>query len=589
MWYNIVAKHDFLTMSDSSATLDPASVPLPPSAEPQASASATLPDHLSIDITGGEGSQTTDELDAGEESWPSAARDLVESLRNQLADSHELVSQQTTKLSSLADLAVEYSQLKDKHAFLSAAKEAVENQLKDEIKKREMAEEQVEMLRGQVEQARRGVMTLQKQEAERKRLSVMSGMGLGLGPNLDEEETLAGEMSKRDSKVSRRTSIMGRSHRRVSSQSEPADFSTAPERQSLVSPKPPAAPRLSNGLRELKLAATPATTYPASPSPPSQSTLLGPSSYFEEFAPQAALASANREKAAAVEEAAQLRSELRQVQLKLAESEESRAATEVCLKALREFLASNEDNVNGQSAAEALKGLSLPPLPTDRDPDGEFSQKETKPAGWGFKLWSTRAQPQSQSALEALSPGRSRATSSATTNNPSISPLATPGDENVSAGLGGFVSSWTKGVTPGAPQAGAGASTQSSGSGANGAIGASQALPRKLSGMGGFFRRATSQAPQAAEKELPLPPTPTNVATPSPVDEQAGEVNLSSPILEPEAEKAEDKRKSSATTLSDLEAELGTPHGSMEEKTEGEVEGLKGKVGELEKLDEVEI
>lgn len=584
-------------MSDSSATLDPASVPLPPSAEPQASASATLPDHLSIDITGGDGSQTTDELDKGEESWPSAARDLVESLRKQLADSHELVSQQTTKLSSLADLAVEYSQLKDKHAFLSAAKEAVENQLKDEIKKREMAEEQVEMLRGQVEQARRGVMTLQKQEAERKRLSVMSGMGLGLGPNFDEEETLVGEMSKRDSKVSRRTSMMGRSHRRISSQSEPADFSTAPERQSLVSPKPPAAPRLSNGLRELKLAATPATTYSASPSPPSQPTLLGQSSYFEEFAPQAALASANREKAAAVEEAAQLRSELRHVQLKLAESEESRAATEVCLKALRDFLASNEDNVNGQSAAEALKGLSLPPLPTDRDPDGQFSQKETKPAGWGFKLWSNRAQPQSQPAFEALSPGRSRATSSATTNNPSISPLATPGDENVSAGLGGFVSSWTKGVTPGAPQAGTGtgvgvgvgAGTQSGGSGANGALGASQALPRKLSGMGGFFRRATSQAPQAAEKELPLPPTPTNVATPSPVDEQAGEVNLSSPVLEPEAEKAEDKRKSSATTLSDLEAELGTPHESIEEKTEGEVEGLEGKVGELEKLDEVEI
>ncbi|KAE8540182.1 hypothetical protein D1P53_004120 [Cryptococcus gattii VGV] len=574
-------------MSDSSATLDPASVPLPPSAEPQASASATLPDHLSIDITGGEGGQTTDELDKGEESWPSAARDLVESLHKQLADSHELVSQQTTKLSSLADLAVEYSQLKDKHAFLSAAKEAVENQLKDEIKKREMAEEQVEMLRGQVEQARRGVMTLQKQEAERKRLSVMSGMGLGFGPNFDEEETLVGEMSKRDSKVSRRTSMMGRSHRRVSSQSEPADFSIAPERQSLVSPKPPAAPRLSNGLRELKLAATPATTYSASPSPPSQPTLLGQSSYFEEFAPQAALMSANREKAAAVEEAAQLRSELRHVQLKLAESEESRAATEVCLKALREFLASNEDNVNGQSAAEALKGLSLPPLPTDRDPDGQFNQIETKPAGWGFKLWSNRAQPQSQSAIEALSPGRSRATSSATTNNPSISPLATPGDENVSAGLGGFVSSWTKGVTPGAPQAGAG--TQSGGSSANGALGAPQVLPRKLSGMGGFFRRATSQVPQAAEKELPLPPTPTNVATPSPVDEQAGEINLSSPILEPEAEKAEDRRKSSATTLSDLEAELGTPHGSMEEKTEGEVEGLKGKVGELERLDEVEI
>lgn len=583
-----VAKHDFPTMSSSFAALDPASLPLPPSADPQTSSSSTLPDHLPINNTAGEGTQTTNELDAGEESWPSAARDLIQSLRTQLADSRELVSQQTIKLSTLADLAVEHSQLKDKHAFVSAAKEAVESQLKDEIKKREMAEEQVEMLRGQVEQARRGVMTLQKQEAERKRLSVMSGMGLGLVPNFDEEEVLAGEMSKRDSKVSRRTSMMGRSHRRVSSQSEPADFSAAAERQSLVSPMPPAAPRLSSGLRELKLAATPATTYPASPSPPSQPTLLGQNSYFEDSTSPAAIASASREKAAAVEEAAQLRSELRQVQLKLAESEESRAATEVCLKALREFLASNEDNGNGQNAAEALKGLSLPPLPTDRDPDGQFDHKETKPTGWGFKLWSNRAQPQSQSSSEALSPSRSRATSSATMNNPSISPLMTPGgDEAASAGLGGFVSSWTKGVTPGAPQTGAGA--VSGGSGANGALGAPQAaLPRKLSGMGGFFRRAAPpQPPQAAEKELPLPPTPTKVAIP--VNEQGDEVDLSSPAVGPETEKEEDKRKSSATTLSDLEAELGTPHGSMEEKPEGEVEGLKSKVGGLEKLDEVEI
>lgn len=581
-----VAKHDFPTMSSSLAALDPASLPLPPSADPQSSASPTLPDHLPVDNTASEGIQTANELDAGEGSWPSAARDLIQSLRTQLDDSRQLVSQQTTKLSSLADLAVEHSQLKDKHAFVSAAKEAVESQLKDEIKKREMAEEQVEMLRGQVEQARRGVMTLQKQEAERKRLSVMSGMGLGLVPNFDEEEVLVGETSKRDSKISRRTSMMGRSHRRVSSQSEPADFSAAAERQSLVSPKPPAAPRLSNGLRELKLAATPATTYPASPSPPSQPTLLGQSSYFEDSASQAAIASANREKAAATEEAAQLRSELRQVQLKLAESEESRAATEVCLKALREFLASNEDNDNGQSAVEALKGLSLPPLPTDRDPDGQFDQKEMKPTGWGFKLWSNRAQPQSQSSSEGLSPSRSRATSSATMNNPSISPLATPGEEGVSAGLGGFVSSWTKGVTPGAPQTGAGA--VSGGSGASGALGAPQAPPRKLSGMGGFFRRAAAtQPPQAAEKELPLPPTPTKVLTT--VNEQGGEVDLSSPAVGPGAEKEEDRRKSSATTLSDLEAELGTPHGSMEEKMEGEIGELKGKVGELEKLDEVEI
>ncbi|WVQ71099.1 hypothetical protein IAR50_000624 [Cryptococcus sp. DSM 104548] len=556
-------------MAETTTATDPASLPLPPSADPQ-TAEATIPNSLPVEgETSPEDFGAKEEPSSGEDSFPPAAQTLIASLRSQLAASQQHVSTQATKLSSLADLAVEHSQLKDQHAFLSAAKEAVEYQLKEEVKKREFAEESVEMLRGQVEQARRGVMALQKQDADRKRMSLMSGMsGLGLGvPQQGEDEMLAStsEQAAKDVKASRRTSMMARSHRRISSQSEPNEVSAALDRQSLVSPNVAGQPRL-GGLRELRLSSTPPTVNQPSPSPPAQPT-LAQASYFDESVTQAALESAVSAKAAALEDANQLRAQLRQLQSKLVESEESRIATEVCLKALREFMASHEDGKDGENAAEALKGISLPPLPTDRDPD-EPLQQEPKGSGWGFKLWTTGAKSPLQPPTEAVSPGRSRAASNAT-SNAYISPLPTPGDEYAPAGLSGFVSSWTKGVSAASLQNASTPNAVPAPAPANGKLSAGGG------GMGSFFRRRTPES--VHDKELPTPPAAEK------------SVDISSPVLRSEEEKEIDRRRSNATTLSDLEAELGTPHGSLEGKLDGELEGAKGKFGELERLDEVEI
>ena len=101
---------------------------------------------------------------------PSISNAEVEELRESLASAQRTVSTQAARLGDLEEM---HQRLSEQHKFLSAAKEAVETRLRDEVSKREAAEEAAEALRGQVEVARRGVMTLQKQEKERKRASMM--------------------------------------------------------------------------------------------------------------------------------------------------------------------------------------------------------------------------------------------------------------------------------------------------------------------------------------------------------------------------------------------------------------------------------
>ncbi|KAK8865724.1 hypothetical protein IAR55_000870 [Kwoniella newhampshirensis] len=413
---------------------NPANLPLPLSPDPNPSSSPnTLP--LSLPVSEAASSPETESL--------------IASLRTSLSSAQAQISVQATRLSTLADLETQHIQLKDQYAFLSAAKEAVESQLQEEVKKREVAEENVETLRGQVEQARRGVMTLQKQDAERKRMSVLgNGMAGGMGLGLGEEEVLAslaniGEGSQRnESKLYKRQSMMaGRSHRRVSSQSEPgADIHSAlldrpitlaATAQTAVGGN--TAPStgggtlrpnaVGGGLRELRLGATPPTAAASlSHSPSATTNNPNQSGYFDDqMQPQSALqkltlnGSPTKNEAAAnaaKEEAARLRSELGTVQRRLAESEEARVASELCLKALREFMASNtssggdEENPEGMSSstADLLKGIRLPPLPTDRDANEEHGDtpagQSAKPSGWGFKLWANKPQPQTSPAKE---------------------------------------------------------------------------------------------------------------------------------------------------------------------------------------------
>jgi len=435
---------------------------------------------------------------------------LIAELRASLASSQTLLSTQATRLSSLTDLETEHAQLKDQYAFLAAAKEAVEKQLQEETKRREMAEENVELLRGQVEQARRGVGILQKQEQDRKRLShIPSGAG-GLGLSTEAEEVLA-PVEAATSKASKRSSVMlGRGHRRTSSQSEPGNTLHVVSRDEGFTSPNLNAPR-AGGLRELRLGSGGPVTSTAGPgsSPVTQTSFFDDSTPLPVPPPMNKRQSSNSipasnpliESPSRSEEAA-LRAELAAVRTKLATAEEAREASEACLKALREFMAGGGPE-GGAAEDDLLKNIRLPPLPTDRDPDElapPHGSPEKKQLGWGgFKLW--KHAPVSPALSTSVEPpatpgdGISPPASVRGSITPAMSPVPAPGElptENTvgavpasSTPLANFVTGWTKAVHPGTP--------------------GTEGKPIPARSLSSFFSRKKGDQ---AERDKDLPPAP---------------------------------------------------------------------------------
>lgn len=482
---------------------------------------------------------------------------LISSLRASLASSQSLLSSQAQRLTHLSDLEDQHRQLKDSFAFLSAAKEAVEASLREEVKKREEAEERVEALRGQVEMARRGVMTLQKQEKERKRMSMMGappgGLGLNMGIGMGEEVLDVKE--EKEEKLNRRTSVLGgRTHRRVSSQSEPdiqlahlvpPPSAGAASSGSALSTSPsltsgPSIARI-GGLRELRLGAgtTPTATGPSPqlPSPMAFDDPYTPSGARTSLSPPASgpgNTSPSRALNAARADAERLRTELAATTLRLAESEEARQASETVLKALREFIGGGSGgageggtiDLNDPMTMEELKGISLPPLPTDRDVDEPPSANQDKDqsrkagaGGWGFKLWAgsttttkpvppTPGSPGASSQIveppatpHVFSPPPSIRSNSTPRASPLPGTAQLPLDETAintipaqQTPLASFVSSWTKSIPPGTPAP------------PNATTGTPQP-PAAVRSFSSFFRKGTpAAATQGKEKELPGKP-----------------------------------------------------------------------------------
>jgi hypothetical protein len=451
-----------------------------------------------------------------------AVQNLIISLRASLTTTQTLLSTQGARLAHFSDIETELATVKDERAFISAAKEAVEVQLKEEIKKREMAEETVEALRGQVESARRGVMTLQKQEKERKRMSAMGGLsGLGLG-QAEEEEVLkdlasVGSGTGKEKDKSWRQSTL-KSHRRISSQSEPDGMYASAS--TMVSPNQIATPTMGQtiaqpsrgGLRELRLGAgslaTPPQLAATSPLPPiaQEETPTSP-----KIDPSIISTTTSNE------ETARLRNEIAALQIQLDQAEEAREASENCLKALREFIAlapggGGADTSDGQMdlTSADLVGIRLPPLPTDRDPDEPPTppakeEKKLAGAGWGLgKLFKGQAAPAMSphsTAVEPSTPGLlspgpsvrslSHQASSPTSTISQLLSAQAPLEEKVNAiptsgtTLANFVSGWTKTVAPGTPSA---------------APSGSESRPLAARGFSGLWGR------KKEEKELPTAP-----------------------------------------------------------------------------------
>lgn len=438
---------------------------------------------------------------------PSDAEILIAELKSSLASSQTLLQSQASRLATLHEVETQLAQVKDQLVFVTAAKDAVEKRLAEEKDKRESAEEQMEALRGQVEAARRGVGLLHKQsEMERKRYSQIGGIGglgglgaqgLGLISGEDEGAAIApggsGNSLGVTDKASKRQSMIRAS--RIVSDGDSASTLSIPSNTG-------AAPR---GLRELRLGAgagpgtSPAATSPTqltnnpmdehSPSArrlsnASRTSFTGPggasSPKKESSASMVAAGSVD------AEETHKLRVELAAVHRKLEESEEARIASEACLKALREFVAlgsgadTNTVDLTDESSAGLLKGLSLPPLPTDKDTDADApppavpakempSPKKAPASSWGFnKLWrqnSALASPAPSTGVEPpqtpqplLSPAASARTADLPrSSNASATDLDEPHVAAVPAATPrNFISSWTRAVA--APAAAASSS-----------------------------------------------------------------------------------------------------------------------------------
>ena len=365
------------------------------------------------------------------------------------------------------------------------------------------------MLRGQVEQARRGVGMLQKQEQDRKRLSHLPPGAGGLGLSTEAEEILA-PVEAPTSKANKRSSIMvGRAHRRQSSQSEPGDTLHLVSRDPAFTSPNLNAPR-TGGLRELRLGSGGAVTSTGG----SSSSPVHQGSFFDESTPlpvppqmskrqssNSIPTSTSMTESPSRSEEAALRNELAAVRAKLANAEEAREASEVCLKALREFMAGGGTE-GGAADQELLKNIRLPPLPTDKDPDETAQENEAqtkKQGGWGFKLW--KQGPMSPALSTAVEPPAtpsehfSPPSSVRGSITPAMSPVPTPGElptEGVvgavpasSTPLASFVSGWTKAVQPGTP--------------------ATETKPATARSLSNFFSRKKGEQ---AEKDKDLPPAP---------------------------------------------------------------------------------
>ncbi|KAG8971775.1 hypothetical protein FRB90_010398 [Tulasnella sp. 427] len=162
-------------------------------------------------------------------------------------------------------------------------------------------------------------------------------------------------------------------------------------------------------------------------------------------------------------ELASTKKELDAAKHDLAEAIDKREASDACIKALREFIAeqaigestavapsssSIKDDASSfdgvRSPSTSLKGLRLPPLPTeDNIPEDAASSTGPKKSGWGLRLWNSAATkegatPASEaSSVPAANPQLPASSSSSTAATPASTPLTS------------FVSSWTRSVSGG--------------------------------------------------------------------------------------------------------------------------------------------
>ncbi|KAF8074758.1 hypothetical protein FPV67DRAFT_1408907 [Lyophyllum atratum] len=296
----------------------------------------------------------------------------------------------------------------------------MEVELSDARKRIKDDEDAIALLRTKVEESRRGLMRLQT-ENRRQSLAPVDLTRAGI-PSFGSPPS-----SKRASFTPLTGSLTARpthGHRRIASVSDsPTNatfFDKSPNSQtlafdSLTSPYPPSTSRRYSGLF--------GRTSPSQPDlAPSDQT----SAEVEELR----------------KELRTVKDELENTKHELSESNEAREASEMCVKALREFI--GENNVGGSDAeSSGVTSVKLPPLPTMARGDEEAESR--KAAGsWGFKLWGDST---SVSKPSPLMPQSATLAPIPAAPSPHMPMSATP----LSRKLGGFFSSRSSSISSMAP------------------------------------------------------------------------------------------------------------------------------------------
>ncbi|KAG9101113.1 hypothetical protein FRC06_003341 [Ceratobasidium sp. 370] len=343
--------------------------------------------------------------------------------------------------------------LEQAHAALARSR-SENDDLKEQLEasKRQIQDQsdQIAMLRGKVEEARRGVMRLQTENRRQSQLQLANAQEGSVGLRSSKRASFILPPSPGGAVSSAGKHI----HRRISSMSDPGR-----DREHAPTASPPS------------FLTTFPDTLPGRVTPPT------PSPSQEEFAA--------------------LKAELASAQQALQEATDAREASETAVRALREFIAENavgESKVTSGSS-EGLRGLRLPPLPTDADvADEEASaprKSEEPKRGWGGWL---KREPSHVVSKPAPAPA---ASSTPAPSVKSVTEEDVPTSATTSTPLTSFVSSWTKGA--GSSNAGTTSSETSP---------ASPAAPQP-SGFRKFSLFSRSAAPASAPVSQPASQTQT--------------------------------------------------------------------------------
>ncbi|KAG9004025.1 hypothetical protein FRB94_002734 [Tulasnella sp. JGI-2019a] len=438
-------------------------------------------------------------------------------------------------------------------------------------------EEQVNMLRAKVEESRRGVMRLQ---AESRRVSTQNHGAKSNGPlPLDLSSPARSPVfaspftpgaNKRQSfQVGPRPLLSGQGHRRISSMSDPGqspggDVPPVPHMPIPLSsdglPPSPVTHTFGSGSESQTADQAKANWKRASlmakkrdPRDQSPSNGLAPAGAADSGRRSASPPTANSVALAAELEVLKseltvTKKELETVTRDLAEAHDAKEAADALAKTLREFIAeqsigladdppapssSSQHNMPGSSSSSihgwgdpasvtspgvGLRGIKLPPLPTDSDiPEEPASKAQPVKAkgAWSLGLWKDKTPDTS-----SVSGGGGLFTSSASPTPGTTAPIADPnrnGPSPAATPLTSFVSSWTRGVNSNNPVSSSamGASSNSetvSIASSSGSAGPSHtATPPVATGLrkfSFFSSKSVPQAPTGAASPPVAPPLP---------------------------------------------------------------------------------